>query len=59
MYKVVRKRDFPGGAVVKTPCLPCRGCRFDSWLGNQDPTCHMVWQEKKERHHGNTAGAEW
>ena len=50
---------FPGGAVVKTPCLPCRGCRFDSWLGNQDPTCHMVWQEKKERHHGNTDGAEW
>ena len=32
-------RDFPGGLVVKTPCFQCRGCRFDSWSGNKDPTC--------------------
>jgi len=25
MYKVVRKRDFPGGAVVKTPCSHVEG----------------------------------
>ena len=29
-----RKRDFSAGPVVKTPCLHCSGCRFDSWSGN-------------------------
>ena len=27
-------RDFPGGAVVKTPCSQCRGPGFDPWSGN-------------------------
>ena len=26
--------DFPGSPVAKTSCFHCRGCRFDSWLGN-------------------------
>ena len=25
---------FPGSPVVKTSCFHCRGCGFDSWLGN-------------------------
>ena len=39
------KRDFPGGPVVKTPCSPCRGCRFDPLSGNSDPAC--LGQKKK------------
>ena len=27
-------RDFAGGPVAKTPCLQCRGTRFDPWPGN-------------------------
>ena len=27
-------RDFPGGAVVKTPCSQCRGPGFNPWSGN-------------------------
>ena len=30
-------RDFPGGPVVVP--LQCRGCGFDPWSGNYDPTC--------------------
>ena len=26
--------DFPGDAVVKTPCSQCTGLGFDPWLGN-------------------------
>ena len=37
-----QQRDFPGGLVVKTLSLPCRGYRFGPWLGNQDPTCLMA-----------------
>ena len=40
--------DFPGGPVVKTLRFHCRGRGFDPWLGNQDPTCCMVWQEKEK-----------
>ena len=38
--------DFPSGPVVKTPCFQCRGCGFNTWLGNKDPTCHGVWTKK-------------
>ena len=27
-------RAFPGGPVVKTVSVDCRGCGFDPWLGN-------------------------
>ena len=27
-------RDFPSGAVAKTPCSQCRGPGFDHWSGN-------------------------
>ena len=27
-------RDFPGGAVVRTPRFHCRGHGFDPWSGN-------------------------
>ena len=33
------KRDCPGGPVAKALSFHCRGCRFDPWQGNQDPTC--------------------
>ena len=29
--------------MVRTLCLQCRGCEFDPWLGNQDPTYYLVW----------------
>ena len=29
-----RSQDFPGSPVAKTPCLQCRGCNLDPWLGN-------------------------
>ena len=31
--------DFPGRSVVKTLNFHCRGHRFNSWSGKQDPTC--------------------
>ena len=42
MLRSDQRRDFPRSLVVKTLSLPCRGCRFDPWLGNQDPTCLMA-----------------
>ena len=27
-------REFPGSAVVRTPCFHCQGCRFNPWSGN-------------------------
>ena len=35
--------------MVKTPCFQCRGCRFDPWSGNSDPTHLKVQPKKKER----------
>ena len=32
----------PGSPVDKSPCFHCMRRRFNSWLGNQDPTCHKV-----------------
>ena len=29
--------------------LQCRGCGFDPWSGNEDPTCHVVWPKGKEK----------
>ena len=31
--------DFPGCPVAKTPCLQCKGHKFQPWSGNQIPTC--------------------
>ena len=44
-----RRRDFPGGPVVKNPCFQCKGYGFDPWPGNYDPTCSMVCQNTKKR----------
>ena len=41
--------DFPGGPVVKTLSLQCKGCGFDPWLGNKDPAYCLVWQKKKKK----------
>ena len=41
--------DFPNNAVVKTPCFQCRGCEFNLWSRNQDPTYYMLRTKKKER----------
>ena len=35
-----------GSPVVKTPCFHCRGCEFNPWLGNRDPTCHVAQPKK-------------
>ena len=42
-------RDFSGSPVIKTPCFQFRGCEFDPWSGNQDPTCHNAWPKKKKK----------
>ena len=44
---LIRRRDFPGGPVVKNPWFQCKGCGFDPWPGNYDPTCSMVCQKKR------------
>ena len=41
-------KDPPGGPVVKTPHLHCRGYGFNPWWGNKDPPRHMVWPKKKK-----------
>ena len=43
-----KKKDFPGGPVVKTPHFQCRGQVFDPWLGNKDPIYHVVQLKKKK-----------
>ena len=30
-------------------CLPRRGCRFNPWLGNQDPTCPVMQPRKLKK----------
>ena len=47
-------RDFPGGLVVKTLHFQCRGCRFDSWSRNKDPTCCVAWPKKKKKKKNHT-----
>ena len=41
---MIVQKEHHGGPVVKKPAFQCRGCRFDSWSGNWDPTCHSVLQ---------------
>ena len=33
--------DFPGGAVVKTPCSQCRGAQVQSLVRELNPTCML------------------
>ena len=42
LSKELQFREFPGSPVVRTFCFPWRDHRFDSWLGNRDPTSHVV-----------------
>ena len=35
--------DFPDG-----PAFQCRGYKFDTWSGSQDPTCLVVYKSKHE-----------
>ena len=42
-------RDFPAGAVVKTPYSHCRGHGFDPWSGKGRLTCLTVGPKKKKR----------
>ena len=44
--------------MVKTPHFQCRGQRFDPWLGNKDPTCHVVQLKKKLKSCRSTHGSE-
>ena len=39
--------DFPGNPVVKTPHFHYWGHGFSSWLGNYNPTCHVVQSKIK------------
>ena len=34
LVMITNPKDFPGGPVVKTPCIHFRGCEFHSWSGN-------------------------
>ena len=36
-YFLKRMGNFPGGPVVKTPSICCRGSRFNPWSGNYGP----------------------
>ena len=40
-------KGLPGGLVVKILHFQCRGSGFDPWLGNWDPTCRAVQQNKR------------
>ena len=51
-------QHFPGSPVAKTMCFQCRGCRFDAWSGNWDPTCHMAKKEKKKNKLSNPASTK-
>ena len=31
--------EFPGGPVVRTLCIHCRGHRFDPWSGIPEAVC--------------------
>ena len=42
-------RDFPGGLVVKTLCLHCRGAECHPWQGNWDLACCMDTKIKTEK----------
>ena len=43
-----RDGGFPGGPAGKTPHFPCKGHKFDPWLGNLNPTCHTAKKKPKE-----------
>ena len=42
------------GPGVKTPHFQGKRHRFDPWLGNWDPTCHMALIKKKKEATGET-----
>ena len=41
--------DFPGGPVVRTLHIHCRGHGCDPWLGNEDPHMPSVVAEKSKK----------
>ena len=43
--------NFTGSLLVKTLCFQCRGCRFDSWLGNYEISRATQRGQKKEKLH--------
>ena len=47
-----RRKDFPGGPVVKTLRSQCRRHGFDPWCGNSDPACHTARPKKKKKSRG-------
>ena len=46
--KKILSWDFPGGAVVKTPCSQCRGPGFDPCQGTRSHT-HAATKEPANR----------
>ena len=43
-----KKREFPGGRVVRILPFHCWGPDFNFWLGELDPTSHTQWKNKGE-----------
>ena len=41
--------NFTGSLLVKTLCFQCRGCRFDSWLGNYEISRATQRGQKKRK----------
>ena len=46
-HMLLNSRDFPGGPVVKSLRLQCRGHGFNSWLGNLRSHMPCDWAKKK------------
>ena len=47
MNKVVRKKDFTGGAVVKTPCSRVAGAGLIPGQGTKIP--QAAWRDQKKK----------
>ena len=58
LLRISRWWDFPGGPGAKNPRFHGRVCRFGPWLGNQDPSCLVVWHtHEKEFQEGKSPGS--
>ena len=40
LHQEMKSKDFPGGAVSKTPCSQCGRSQVLSLIREIDPTCH-------------------
>ena len=47
--ELIMNWEFPGGPVVRTPRLHCRGPGFNPWLGTKIPQAAWHSQKKKKK----------